>query len=67
MPHSEQIDLRNVFVSVEPQEGGLRLFCARGTSRELSQAGKDEVAWLMEHYPGIEKMILAFEHKPEGV
>ena len=60
------VDPRNVFLALEPQEGGRRVFIARGTSRQLSHASPDELDWIFEQFPSVKKVFLAGKHT-EGV
>lgn len=62
-----EVSPENVFVSIQAQSGGHRIFVARSTSRNISPASSDELAWLNEKFPWIDTMCLAGEHKPEGV
>ena len=55
----------NVFVSIQAQSGGYRVFLARGGDRCISPASPDELAWLNQRFPWIDTMCLAGEHKPE--
>ena len=61
------VDPRNVFVSIERQEGSYRVFIARGSDRRVSPASPDELPWIKREFPFVEKMVAAGEHKPEGV
>ena len=63
----EPIAVENVFLALQRQTGGKRIFIARGTSRNIGPASDGEVESVMHSFPWVREALAAVEHKPEGV
>ena len=56
------VGIENIFVALQEQGGGHRIFVARGTSRNISHASADELAWIFDRFPSVKKVFLAGKH-----
>ena len=59
------VGIDNIFVALQEQCGGHRIFIARGTSRNLSHASPDELAWIFNRFPSVKKVFMAGKHPGE--
>ena len=59
------VEVENVFIALKPHCGGCRVFLARGGDRRVSPASSDELEWIFDQFPSVQKVLLAGEHKEE--
>ena len=54
----------NVFIALQEQLAGHRIFLACGSDRKLRHAAEDELAWIFEQFPSVKAVFLDGKRKP---